>query len=475
MHTASRPPARTIAQLPGPRGVPLLGSLLQLDAGRLHLILEQWAREFGPIFAFRVLGRTVVVFADAGLIQRILRDRPEGYRRRTIVRELMLELGIDGLFNAEGADWRRHRKLAMHALNTNHLRDFFGRLEQVTARLQRRWERAARAGSRVDAQRDLTRFTVDVTSGLVFGYDLNTLEQPADAIQQHLGKVFPALVRRMLAPVKYWRYVKLPVDRELDAAVAEVHKLAGDLVARARARLEREPHRRARPENMLEAILAAQGADGEGFSDREVLGNALTMLLAGEDTTANTISWVMHFLAAYPDVQAKAQAEADRVLGSAERPADYPSTEALSYIDAVAHEAMRHRPVAPFLAFQPNRDVELGGVAVPAGTILYLLTGKVAHDDASFSDAQAFRPERWLEESGRSRPGHDTQAFMPFGAGARFCPGRHLAMLEIRMVIAMLCRNFAVAPVPDAPPVQEVFSFTMRPENLLVTLHPRRR
>jgi cytochrome P450 len=226
---------------------------------------------------------------------------------------------------------------------------------------------------------------------------------------------------------------------------------------------------------MLEAILAAQGADGEGFSDREVLGNALTMLLAGEDTTANTISWVMHFLAAYPDVQAKAQAEADRVLGSAERPADYPSTEALSYIDAVAHEAMRHRPVAPFLAFQPNQDVELGGVAVPAGTILYLLTGKVAHDDANFSDAQAFRPERWLEESGRSRPGHDTQAFMPFGAGARFCPGRHLAMLEIRMVIAMLCRNFAVAPVTDALPVQEVFSFTMRPENLLVTLHPRRR
>ena len=86
MHTASRPPARTIAQLPGPRGVPLLGNLLQLDAGRLHLILEQWAREFGPIFAFRALGRTVVVIADAELIQRILRDRPEGYRRRTIMR-----------------------------------------------------------------------------------------------------------------------------------------------------------------------------------------------------------------------------------------------------------------------------------------------------------------------------------------------------------------------------------------------------
>ena len=85
----------------------------------------------------------------------------------------------------------------------------------------------------------------------------------------------------------------------------------------------------------------------------------------------------------------------------------------------------------------------------------------------------AFRPERWLEAQGHGRSGHETQAFLPFGAGARFCPGRHLAILEIKMVIAMLCRNFEVAPVADAPPVEEVFSFTMRPENLFVTLRSR--
>ena len=168
----------------------------------MHTILQGWAEEFGPIFAFRLFRRPVVVIADVELIHRVLRDRPEGFRRRTAIRDAMRELGIDGLFVAEGADWRRQRKLTMHALNTDHLRDFFGRLEQVTGRLQRRWERAADEGSRVDAQRDLMRFTVDVTSGLVFGYDLNTLEQRADAIQQHLGKMFPALLRRLLAPVR---------------------------------------------------------------------------------------------------------------------------------------------------------------------------------------------------------------------------------------------------------------------------------
>jgi cytochrome P450 len=164
----------------------------------------------------------------------------------------------------------------------------------------------------------------------------------------------------------------------------------------------------------------------------------------------------------------------DAVLGGADRPVDYASTAALRYVEAVALEAMRLRPVAPFLAFQANRDMVLGDVAVPAGNIVYLLTGRVAKTEAHFVDAGTFRPERWLDAPDRDRPGHDPRAFMPFGAGARFCPGRHLAMLEIKMVIAMLCRNFEVAAAPAAPPVEEVFSFTMRPTELLVALRARR-
>jgi cytochrome P450 len=475
MRTTTFSDVRPIDQLPGPRGLPIVGNLFQLKADKLHSILERWADEHGPIYALRVLGRPVVVIADAALIQAVLRDRPDGFRRRTAIREIMAELGIDGLFNAEGASWRRQRRLAMLALNTDHLRTFFDRLEQVTARLQRRWERAARDASPVDAPRDLMRYTVDVTSGLVFGYDLNTLEQPADAIQQHLAKLFPAIVRRMLAPVRYWHYFKLPADRELDVAVAEVHKLAVELIARGRARLEAEPERRSRPTNLLEAFLVAQDDEAGGFTDGEILGNALTMLLAGEDTTANTISWAMDFLVRHPAVQARVREEVDAVLGGADRPVDYATTAALRYVEAVALEAMRLKPVAPFLAFQANRDTTVGDVPVPAGNIVYLLTGRVAKDEAHFADGRAFRPERWLDAPDGDRAGHDGRAFMPFGAGARFCPGRHLAMLEIKMVIAMLCRNFEVAAADEAAPLEEVFSFTMRPARLSVALRARRR
>jgi cytochrome P450 len=471
---ASRPARvlRTVEDLPGPRPWPLVGNLLQIDTARLHRILSNWADAFGPLYHFRIAHRNVVVVADADLISEVLRDRPDGFRRQKVMADVMREVGVDGVLGAEGLDWRRQRKLAMHALNTNHLREFFDRLDAVTARLQRRWEGAAANGTRIDAQRDLMRFTVDVASGLAFGNDLNTLEQEGDTIQRHLDKLLPAFARRLLAPFPYWHWFKLRADRELDAAMVEVLKLVNDLVTAARQRVANKPKEDATPANFLEAMVAAQSGDA-GFTDAEIVGNTLTMLLAGEDTTANTLAWMMHLMARHPDVQTKMQAEADRVLGAAGRAPDYASIESLRYIEAAAHEAMRLEPVAPILAHEANREVVLGDVVVPAGTAVYLLTVHPATAAHNFVDPQAFCPERWLDGAGHGGNGHNAKAFMPFGAGPRFCPGRHLAMLEIKMVIAMLCRNFDVVRAPNSPSPEEVFSFTMMPKNLFVVLRSR--
>ena len=92
---------------------------------------------------------------------------------------------------------------------------------------------------------------------------------------------------------------------------------------------------------------------------------------------------------------------------------------------------------------------------------------------SNFADPQ-FRPERWLEDTGLEAGGHNHKAFAPFGGGARFCPGRHLAMLEIKLVAAMVCRNFEVNRAPDSPPTEEVWGFTMMPKNAWITLRRRK-
>ena len=467
------PRLRAISELPGPRGSPLLGNLLQLNTGRMHTILDKWASEFGPMYRYRVANRNALVVADAALINEVLRNRPDGFQRGKRMQAIVLELGVDGVFNAEGAKWRRQRKLAMLALNTNHLREFFTRLEVVTARLQRRWQRAAAAGQTVDASADLRRFTVDVTSSLAFATDLNTLETDGDVIQKHLDKVFPAVARRLFSFIPYWRWFKLPADRELDVAVKQVQQLVNKLVADARQRVATDKASDKTPGNLLDAMVAAQGDDSAVFTDSEVVGNALTMLLAGEDTTSNTLAWMMHLMTEHPAVQGSMQEEADRVLGAAHWPPDYASTGELHYIEAVAHETMRHKPVAPFLWLEPAEDAVIGDVHVPKGTPVNVLTGHVAMAADNFADPRSFRPERWLQAAGRSSDGHNTQAFLPFGAGPRFCPGRHLAMLEIKMVAAMLCRNFKISRAPDSPPTDEVFSFTMMPSSVRVRLRQR--
>ena len=116
----------------------------------------------------------------------------------------------------------------------------------------------------------------------------------------------------------------------------------------------------------------------------------------------------------------------------------------------------------------------IGDVRVPKDTAIYLLACYAATRSENFSDPESFRPERWLDLSDHKANGHNSHAFLPFGAGPRFCPDRHLAMLEIKMVAAMLCRNFEVLRFPGAPPPEEVFSFTMTPKNLVVMLRERK-
>ena len=97
---------RSISELPGPRALPVLGNLLQLNTGRMHTILSGWADEFGPLYRYRILNKNALVVSDAALINEVLRNRPEGFRRARRLQAIILELGVDGVFNAEGAEWR---------------------------------------------------------------------------------------------------------------------------------------------------------------------------------------------------------------------------------------------------------------------------------------------------------------------------------------------------------------------------------
>ena len=461
---------RRVSDLPGPSGLPLLGNFLQLDLARLHAILEGWADRYGPLYRYRMGPRSVVVVSDPKLSQQVLRQRPETFRRLSNVEPVFAEMGVAGVFSAEGDAWRRQRRLAMEALSHRHLEGFYPTLRRVAERLCRRWQRAADAGAPIAILDDLKRFTVDVTTLLTFGHDIDTLEQGDEVIQRRLEQVFPAFNRRLFALLPTWRVFRSRADRRLDRALAELRAWLRELVAAARARSRDDPVRSEAPANFLEAMLSARDQAGQPFPEEAIFGNLMTMLLAGEDTTAYTLGWAVHHLCDSPASVAALREELDDVLGSAALPADIDAANKLAYAGAVANEAMRLRPVAPLLFLETNVETVLGDVALPARAQVAILTRPPARDASNFAEPAVFLPKRWLAAGAGP---HEPSVHIPFGTGPRLCPGRTLALLEMKLVLATLYKSFDVRREGDAGAVRESFAFTMHPVGLSVRLGRR--
>lgn len=473
------PTLRTLHDLPSPPGLPLIGHLHRMSPASVHATFERWCAELGPMVSIRMGRQPALVCSDSALLDAALRDRPERYRRQRSVESVLAEMGANGVFSVEGEAWRPQRQIVMRSLAAAHFRQFFPSLRRITERLMRRWVDAARSGEVLEMRDELTRYTVDVTTTLAFGEDPNTIDGVDDMIQQHLALIFPALMSRSIAPFPHWRYVKLPKDRRLDRAVAAVHAHVERLIERAQRRMRDEP---GEPRNLLEALLAANAEQGGRLSRDDVVANVITLLLAGEDTTAHSLAWCMFHLAADPALQDRLAQEAVQRFGEARLCADHEAVRDLDAFEAVATETARLHPVVPMFGLEPVVDVELGGVALPRGTPLFFLLRPDMLDARHFGDPMRFEPRRWQRGHHAAAPAaagcphaaragaHNARAWLQFGAGPRVCPGRHLAAVEMRLVLSMLTRNFRVQLACDPAEIREVMSFTMHPAAMPVRL-----
>lgn len=486
MSTAVAPQAlRRIAELPGPPGWPLLGHLAQLDLQRLHQVLEQWHREYGALYTIRLGPKPVLVSSNHEVLQAVLRERPQRFRRIAAVEQVLAEMGANGVFSVEGEAWKAQRRLVMQGLNASHFRAFFPVLQGIVERLRRRWQAAAEAGQVLEMRDELTRFTVDATTALAFGEDPNTIDQHHDAIQQHLSKVFPMIFSRVNAVLPYWRWFKLPRDRAFDTAVAAVHGHVQALIARNRVqmgqRMAAQPD--APPANLLQSLLAARDDDGSALSDADVAANVMTLLLAGEDTTAHSLAWAMYYLAADPALQQRLHDEALAQFGPQRGCPTFETLRSLDSFEAVVSESLRLKPTVPLLYLEPNQDCTIADVAVPAGTPLFFVLRPDMMDAANFDAPERFDPQRWTAprhgseggsgDGAAGRGAHQARAHVQFGAGPRVCPGRHLAVVEMRLVLSMLMRNFSLQLACPREQITEVMAFTMMPSAMPVRLTQR--
>ena len=164
--------------------------------------------------------------------------------------------------------------------------------------------------------------------------------------------------------------------------------------------------------------------------------------------------------------------EVNEVLGEKAFMDDYSLHTKLPYTEAVIMEALRLKPVAPLMLFEPTEKINIKNYEFNVGDRLLTHMRSSYMKDENFSKASEMIPERWLK--GQSQcPRHNPQVFTPFGSGPRFCPGRNLAMLEMKMILSMLIKNFKLSPKTKQSDIKEIMAFTMMPSSFEITMQKR--
>lgn len=467
--------SRTLADLPGPRPLPVVGNLLQLNKRQMHLTFEKWMRKFGPAFRFKVFDRTMLVISDHTVVNDMLRKRPGAFRRSDGGINIMKELKIAGVFTADGEAWRRQRKLVMRGLSPQVVRNYFPTMVHKTERMLNRWKTALQDGRQVDLHRDLKAMALDTIVGVAMGYDIDALNNDGNQLQSDIDNIFRTLGRRFAAPFAYWRHFRLPVDRAADRSAARIEEKVAEFIRNTRERMQCQPELRSTPTNMLEALIASSDEPDSNFTDQELIGNAITSVVGGEDTTAQSIAWMINLLAQHPAAAASLTAEVDAVLGDAPVVSQWETLTRLPYLEAAHHESQRLRPVSPAVAAVSNVDCVVADTLIPKDTVIFASTIGAGRDEAHFPQAGLFRPEHWIFEHRPPESDDPMRKLFPFGAGRRLCPGRFLALTEIKMVVSMLMHNFELEFDAAAPPIEQIMNFFMVPSAVPVRLKLRNR
>ena len=438
---------------PGPRGSLLLGSLRQFGARRLDFFRDV-ARDYGDLTSFRFGRRRVYLAAHPDLIEQVLVTDSKHYVKHFGARMYKPVLG-NGLVTSEGDFWLRQRRLSQPAFLKSRVLAYAPMMADLTDRMLATWQ----DGARVDIHTEFNRLTSVIALKTLFGQD-----DPGgrEEFTHALREAFDLLSSRFRRLVQYPDWVPTPANRRLNRAVAHLDRVVDGFIAAGRE-AEGERGRRGEkeisadgssapipvsssPPLLLTRLLAARDEDGSGMTARQLRDEAMTLYLAGHETTALTLSWSWYLLSQHPAAADRLRAEWAAVLGGRTPAAD--DLPNLPYTDAVIAEAMRVYPPVYLIGREATRDLELGGYPVRRGTTVFL-SQWVSHRDQRYfgPDANTFRPERWLDGLAGRLPRY---AYFPFGGGPRVCIGTTFALMEAAIILAAVGQRFRFTLADDA-------------------------
>jgi cytochrome P450 len=444
---------RTPAKLPpGPLPTSWTGSFKDYSRDPLGY-LTALVREYGDISTLRYYNFRVYFVNHPDLIEEVLVTHNRKFIKGRILRANRRLFG-NGLLTSEGDFWLRQRRLAQPAFHRTRIASYAETMVRFAERLMSDWK----DGEERDIHVEMMRLTLQIVAKTLFDADV-------DGEAQQVGRALEAIMElnsdfRKLILMPPW----LPTPRNIKASIAtrRLDKIIFRFIEQRRTSGKDSG-------DLLSMLLAAQDEDGSRMNDQQLRDEAMTIFLAGHETTANALSWTWLLLAQNPACEEKLHAELATVLGG-RTPAleDLPN---LRYVGHVISESMRLYPPAWGMARVAIEDLEIGGYPIPKGCGVSLAQWSVHRDARWFDSPLEFRPERW--EGDLAKRLHRF-AYFPFGGGPRQCIGNNFALMEATLLLATIARRFRIGIVPTHP-VVPMPSITLRPRyGIRAVLHQRK-
>ena len=368
----------------------------------------------------------MVFFSDPAVIRQVFTGDAErlqaGQANSKVFR---LIVGPNSVLVLDGARHKRERKLLMPPFHGERMRLYGDMMCEITDRSIDTWP----VETPFPIQPCMQEITLDIILRAVFGVNEDAHHSRLRALLMEYQRVMVG--RNFFLTLIAWRRLTR-LQRAID-------RLLYDEIKRCREETE------AGRTDIMAMLVAARAEDGQCMSDEEIRDELITMLLAGHETTATALAWVIHRLLQNPNVLASARAEVASVIGdggNAPRP-DAEQIGELKYLDAVIKETARLNPVVPIVVRLLETDTHIGGYDLPAGSIVAPCIYLTHRRPDLWSDPEEFKPERFIARR------TDPYTFFPFGGGVRYCIGAAFATYEMKIVLAQVLARVTLQPDPD--------------------------
>ena len=430
----------------------LLRLLVRDRLGLMNLAASQ----YGDAALLRIGPKRLYVFTHPASAKHVLADNAANYRKGIGLVQAKRAIG-DGLLTSDGELWAKQRRMIQPSFQAKRIAAQADLVAQEAQRLLARLEAGIGRGP-VQLTELMTELALGVLGSTLLSSDLESVASIGhsfEAVQDQA--MFEMVTLGMLPTWVPWpkqlrfRRERRRLDEVIDQLV-RVRRARGDLDA---------------PDALARLIRSADAEPDPAVGRRRIRDELVTLLLAGHETTASTLSWTFHLLDEHPEVQRRVRTELDAVLG--DRPPAYDDLRRLPYTTAVIEEVMRLYPpvwLLPRLAREPD---EIAGVRVPAGADVLISPYLMHRHPAFWPDPERFVPDRFVAGHAAQRPRY---AYLPFGAGPRVCIGSSLAMIETVFVLATVLRRVSLRKLPGRPVRPEpMLSLRIR-GGLPVTVHP---